>query len=1299
MSSTVGPADTSATEFVLEEFETTVSESVVDDLAERITEIVRDLRSEVVSDDRLEELLRGDPGPDILHGTDLTEHGDPEPFTQRTVIEPLFDALGYPDFTTEASGLTDEQRQKADYLFSLREYDDIDSDRLPVEAEPINKKLDQQKHGIGQVKDWLDTYSFGAEFGIATDGMRWTLIKYDRERYQYDTLAEVNLQPVFIAAFENVTGRQVSLDEWLEKSNEDLLDGFVRSFGFENFRAIASDARSVIKETKSEITDEFYDEYVRRVFGVVEEGEERTAFSLIENGIEAPESATGDDIRLFAVELMNRLIFIKFLEDRELVPKTLLADLAETYNPKTYPQSLYETYFEPLFFGVLDERPSERSQQIRNVEFYSEVPYLNGGLFRPHENTERGFTDEDFNVGDAVLTSLVDFLEGYNFSADGGPNDLDPSVLGNVFEKTINYLTNDSGDAKKELGAYYTPDEITRFCAEETVRPWLLERFKTTMIEDLGRKQVDMDRYDDVFELIERAVPQDANVINPLLDDIDQFHALDPACGSGHFLTSILGEIVAVRKALHEKHPEQPQTWELQKRTVVENIYGVDIVEPAVEITKLRLWLSIIAEVNADEIADYDEDDLALPNVVFNVQHGNSLIGYTDLMETSSDDNQMRIDAWGPDTVRTKYEKVIEEVRLHKEAQDTDTAREHLQEAERLRESYRTDLNERVLEEFKEAGIEAITLEQIREYQPFHWVLEFAAVYADGGFDVITGNPPWDMLTANRAEFFSRYDPEFRSYPASERDEIEANLLDDPTIAESYEQYQQAMEYQTEYFNDSPSYQLQSPSVGGRSIASENDLSALFLERIFALTGEECWTSLVLPGVIFNGAASKDLREQLLDSSNIQKLFEFENHGIFEDLHPQYQFGVLVFNNLGDTDALNGIFRQRDLSILEHPHESTVEIPRQVLESYSPNARIFPFVTSQTEVDTLNEILSHPSVAEPIEGAWQANPLTKELHEPSDKERFVEDPSEGEYPVYGGANIHQYHYDNALDIDIDSPTYWSVGEENLESSAKYRIREKRFNRGDLKRALYDAFEGNKTSKSQKQFVNDLLEDHRGEPLSMDDILLDCDSYRIGYRDIARASDERTMIATILPPDVVCLHTLQTLRPNEIVPHRDNLEQSPLHDAYQPAFTDRELFVTVGFLNSIAFDFLMRTKVDSHIVLYKMEESQIPRLTKGDDWFEYIWQRAARLNCYGEAFAEMRERLGGIDPATEQSERERLRAEIDAAAFHAYGLGREETQFILDDFHRVQNPRLMTEDYFDRVLDEYDALVEGEATTH
>ena len=190
---------------------------------------------------------------------------------------------------------------------------------------------------------------------------------------------------------------------------------------------------------------------------------------------------------------------------------------------------------------------------------------------------------------------------------------------------------------------------------------------------------------------------------------------------------------------------------------------------------------------------------------------------------------------------------------------------------------------------------------------------------------------------------------------------------------------------------------------------------------------------------------------------------------------------------------------------------------------------------------------------------------------------------------------------------------------------------------------------------------------------------------------ARATDERTMIAGVIPKGAVTAHTLHTVRPYKVNPTDENLGEYPMHGAYERVFTDKELFVTLGLLNSIPFDYLMRTKVDTHIVKYKFEESQIPRLTEGDDWFHYIAERAARLNCYGEDFTEMRERLGDIEPATDEKERHQIQAEIDAASFHAYGLNRRDVEFILDDFHRVSNPRTMAEDYFDMVFEEYDLL--------
>jgi len=173
--------------------------------------------------------------------------------------------------------------------------------------------------------------------------------------------------------------------------------------------------------------------------------------------------------------------------------------------------------------------------------------------------------------------------------------------------------------------------------------------------------------------------------------------------------------------------------------------------------------------------------------------------------------------------------------------------------------------------------------------------------------------------------------------------------------------------------------------------------------------------------------------------------------------------------------------------------------------------------------------------------------------------------------------------------------------------------------------------------------------------------------------------------------VVCHNKLHTIRPYEINPDENHLSGKPLNNVYERIFTDRELFVALGLLNSIPFDFLMRTKIDSTVVMYKFEESQIPHLTAGDNWFEYISNRAARLNCYGDEFEEMRERLGGVQPATDKDERLKLQAEIDAAAFHAYGLNQQDVEFVLEDFHRVNNARKMTREYFHMVFEKYDEL--------
>ena len=1095
MSAEATSAETVGTEFVIEAFETHVEEATVEALAREIESVVRALRAAIEDDERLETLLSSAPGSEVLAERDSVERSDPEPLTQQTIIEPLFDLLSYPARSHEVGDLSSERGKQADYSVSLREHEGIDSNRLLVEAEPLGKRLDQSKHGLGQVKDWLEKDKFESSIGIATDGMRWVLTKYDRDTYSHDTIAEVDLQPVFVRVFENITGDGGGIDAWLGSDERAALEAFLRAFEYENFLSIAGNAQQVIKEAKQAITDEFYDDYVRLVFGIGA-GEKPRARSLIGEGIVAPDTATGDDVRLFAVELMNRLVFIKFLEDKRLVDPDLLESIREAHGAGMHLDSLYKTFLEPLFFGVLDERPSDRPERVRGISIYEGVPYLNGGLFRPVESGEHGFDDREFDVRDSVLESIIDLLERYSFSADGGPTDLDPSVLGNVFEKTINHITGDAGDQKKELGAYYTPDEITRFCAEETVRPALCERFGDVMVERWGWTEA-MAGYDDVYDLIEAVPDSNLDVTESLLAEIEGFRALDPACGSGHFLTSVQEEIVAIRKALYEGHEESPEEWELHKQTVIENIYGVDIVAPAVEIAKLRLWLSIISEVDPERVGEYDEDELALPNVVFNVRQGNSLIGYTDLMETGGDGEQARLSAWGPDSVRKRYGTIISKVSKHKHATDTEEAQRYLREAEKLLGEYRVDLDKKVLEDFREAGVEDVDLERVREFEPFHWVLEFANVYADGGFDAVVGNPPWDVITVDRNHFFSKYDVRFRTRPPREKDEKHEELLGDPKIKAEWEKFQRNMQIRSDYYNGSNQYTMQKPTVGGQTVATETDLSLLFFERSTQLGGPESYTAQIMPGNFFLGATAKDLRKYLIDETKLEHFIQFENNGIFRGLHGQYKFAICTFRNSGSTETVNGGFAKGDVSILSNLDQCSVDVPSEVLRNYSPESLTFPFFRSRELINSLSKFAEHPPIRERIPDLWFVSLYMKELDRATDSDLLIENPEDGNYPIYEGKNIHQFEYDNTIGKSLDSVSLWGAGEDDPERSAKRRVRMKNFRSRDpdmgLKKAIYNKFNG---SGSQKSFVDSLLEEHERPGLSEDDVLLGVQNPRL-----------------------------------------------------------------------------------------------------------------------------------------------------------------------------------------------------------
>jgi len=1030
----------------------------------------------------------------------------------------------------------------------------------------------------------------------------------------------------------------------------------------------------------------------------------------------------GDAKQRYVQVVLDRMIFLYFIQEKRLLDRDI--DYLHEQHEAVVAEGgdVYADFYHPLFFEMLAEGKQDPD--------FGSLPYLNGGLFSKNP-VEEEFEDARLGASpdrtNELFGGILDFLSDWNWNVDErldvvDPKNLSPAILGHIFEQTVN---------QKEMGAYYTPEEITGFMARKSIHPYILDQLNESIDaeyeeidEVFGFHAADADSgapaLADGGAATVQVSPEkvQTNHVETLYHDVlTEMRVLDPAVGSGAFLLAsqeVLLDIYIQCIEFFQQMISERKGWELASRTreemdtiesgrgnpalyakraiILNNLYGVDIDDGAVEICKLRLWLSMVADIE-DEPSEVEP----LPNIDFNIRQGNSLIGFTEVMEVATEDGDGSLNNWGAgaeSSVRELYEDVIEAIDRHREATSAKEATNARRLAESRIASHSEVLDEKILRQFQEAGIDEVDTEVLEEFHPFHWVLEFAPVYRDGGFDVIIGNPPWDVLTVDRDHFFPKYDERFRTRPPSEKDEMEEKLLEDPEVREAWGEFQREMELKAEYYNTTTQYKLQSPTVGGQTVATENELSLFFFERTTQLASNDSYVTQIMPGSFFLGATGKDLRQYLIDETTLEHFVQFQNKQIFDELDDRYRFSVCTFKNSGSTSSVNGGFSNGDVSILSQFEERSIDVPVEVLENYSPEAGVFPYFRSQELIDALSKIIQYPPIGQELDDTWFAILYMKELDRATDSDRLVESEDEGDYPIYEGKNIHQYEYNDEISDSLTSISLWGVDESEPERSAKHRVRMKNFRSRDvntsLKKSIYQRFDG---SGSQKGFVNDLLEQHGRPELSKEDVLLDCTEYRIGIRNIARADDERTLIATVLPKDVVTVHTICTIRPYVIDPTEEDLSNHPMHSAYKRAFTDKELFVLLGLLNSLPFDYLMRTKVDSHIVQYKFNESQLPRLTDGDDWFHYISDRAAQLNSYGEQFAEMRERLGGIDPVLDENERRELRAEIDAAAFHAYGLERQEVAFILEDFHRVENPRLMTEEYFHMVSEKFDLLQE------
>lgn len=428
-------------------------------------------------------------------------------------------------------------------------------------------------------------------------------------------------------------------------------------------------------------------------------------------------------IRDYVKKMMGRITFLHFLQRKGW----MCGDL--NYMQNMFENSLYkndylDSVLEPLFFGILNTKPAEREALFADYDWdksllneWKDIPYLNGGLFErdKEDEPESRFPADHFK-------RLFQFFSEYNFTIDeNDPNDaevgVDPEMLGKIFENLL--------EDNKDKGAFYTPKEIVRYMCQESLIAYL--ETNTSVAKDKIRQFV-LSPEEGVKDIPENKKPK-------LLTALENVKICDPAIGSGAFPMGLLNELLLCREVLSGDHYDRA---EIKKSIIQNNIYGVDIEKGAVDIARLRFWLSIVVD---------EETPSPLPNLDYKIMQGNSLI-----------ESFMGVDL-SKLTYEKEYKKDKEEISLF------DNEKNRLQKTvSHLLFSYyccsdhdrkmtlQQEISDTINKQLEAQAYDSTILDKLKTINLaensnfFLWHTWFSDVFNRDdkeGFDIVIGNPPY----------------------------------------------------------------------------------------------------------------------------------------------------------------------------------------------------------------------------------------------------------------------------------------------------------------------------------------------------------------------------------------------------------------------------------------------------------------------------------------------------------------------------------------------------------------------------
>jgi len=987
---------------------------------------------------------------------------------------------------------------------------------------------------------------------------------------------------------------------------------------------------TLLKENKNDFPNEKYNGWgkLKDLFRILDEGREDDDIPLLNGG-------------LFALDKAPLLAKARLLNNQELL--TILNKLFElrvseqrsyfTRDFKTlsiqHIGNIYEGLLEFDFKAVLDE-----SQYYVSYE-------------------EKG----------KILDAQLDVSDYEELKKDKTKNILETKK----YSKGEIYFSNKS-NSRKTTASYYTPTSFTEFMAKSA---------------------------------LQKALATERQILN--------LRILDNACGSGHFLHEVLNQVTQYAYEHIEEQTDLARSLHTEKTLITSNvqrylgenvqidelvllkrlllkkiIFGIDLNPFAVELTRLSLWLDTFIL------------GTPLSFIEHHIKQGNALIGskiqnlyqklteksvlarerieeelntlsqslkrLSDLKDTTTEEIKASKEIYRDLQIPLKKLKKVLDFLTYEEFipfeySDKETRAEKMKQINGSYERFMADILEG---ERKELLEEIDTISE--KYHFFHYEIEFAEIFqnAQKGFHCVIGNPPWDKTKFDDKDFFPQYRSSYRTLKQSEKEKIRGEVLEYAHVQKAYNEQKDQIEKTNEY------YKMTYPYNAG---AGDGNLFRFFIEKNLSLLSENGSLTYLTPSAWIYEDGSMKLRKHILEAFAIDFFYQFENREkIFERVDSRYKFATFQISApslRAVGEAIPVRFMQTEASILQ-TSKNIIEYSYEDITTLSKEHHSFMEVKTTQDLEILRKIYGKFSPINP-----DFIDFRNELHASNDKDLFIETYQEGLMPLYEGKMIHQYNSRFA------EPQYW-VNEKALEQ----RLQSVEISRlvDDIYEQIDIAFKAEKKSLGKQKTVLTYLGLSKDTEL-LPFVVFDKTYPRLVFRDIARNTDERSLISAVVPNSVSYVNTLQgSFFRKYVLKENKQVSVKP--------FNLKKLFFVNGLFNSLVLDYTIRFIIDIHVNKTYLMRLPIPLYEEGNEIHEQIVKNSALLNMYNNSDifkgtemdifdTDLKKYVQSIKSEIPTSPKayDKMRIENDILVAGLYGISKTEMQHICSEaYFKVLNDK-------------------------